>query len=483
MIPNYQLKRQNLAKVNDGFQNVAARMGYGPGQVSSLFSEGSFISTYSTRNRPKLDAAYRGNWIVGQVVDCVAEDMTSAGITITGETDPGDIALIQKKLTDLGIWNALTDNKKWARLYGGSVAVIQIDGQELESELRIEAIGEGQFLGINVYDRWVCVPDLIYIIDSGMDMGLPEFYTITGIGKSIRVHHSRVIRDIGIKLPYWEAVAEQMWGESVVERMEDRLMAFDTATSGAANLVNKAYLRTISVDGLRSILSAGGIAEDNLVKMFHYVRLLQSSEGLTIIDKNDEFATNSYSFAGLPDLLSQFGEQLSGATGIPLVRLFGQSPSGFSNGESDLRNYYDKIHSLQESTMRQGLTKILHILHKSELGTDVPDDFDFKFNTLWQLSEAEKADIAEKNQKTVSAAIGDGTIDIATGQKELKQMSETTGVFSNITDEMIKESENAPPPAPTQEGVIQDPNDILGTTAPKTGLAKAVDMLKRLING
>jgi hypothetical protein len=48
---------------------------------------------------------------------------------------------------------------------------------------------------------------------------------------------------------------------------------------------------------------------------------------MTLMDKSDDFQTHSYSFAGIADVILRFAEQVSGATGIPLVRLFGQSPS------------------------------------------------------------------------------------------------------------------------------------------------------------
>ncbi|MDI5448925.1 hypothetical protein MJL27_26670, partial [Salmonella enterica subsp. enterica serovar Anatum] len=41
---------------------------------------------------------------------------------------------------------------------------------------------------------------------------------------------------------------ENEWGMSVVERIWDRLTAFDSATVGAAQLVYKAHLRTYKVE-------------------------------------------------------------------------------------------------------------------------------------------------------------------------------------------------------------------------------------------
>lgn len=59
------------------------------------------------------------------------------------------------------------------------------------------------------------------------------------------------------------------------------------------------------------------------------VRQYQTNEGMSLFDSEDEFETHSYSFAGLSDLLSEFKEDIAGAVGIPLVRLFRQSPKGF----------------------------------------------------------------------------------------------------------------------------------------------------------
>jgi len=62
----------------------------------------------------------------------------------------------------------------------------------------------------------------------------------------------------------------------------------------------------------------------------------------------------NYGFTGLADTLLQRGQQLSGALGIPLVRLSGQSPVGLSaTGESDICKYNDSIRSQQETRLRR----------------------------------------------------------------------------------------------------------------------------------
>lgn len=127
-------------------------------------------------------------------------------------------------------------------------------------------------------------------------------------------------------------LTENDWGSPVVERIFDCLLAFDSATTGATQLVYKAHLRTYSIKGLRSVLGMGQItsAYKGLMAHMDMIRQYQSIEGMTVMDSYDKFETHSYTFADLSDVLAQFGQQVAGAVGIPLVRLFGQSPAGFS---------------------------------------------------------------------------------------------------------------------------------------------------------
>jgi len=257
-------------------------------------------------------------------------------------------------------------------------------------------------------------------------------------------------------------IAENGWGQSVLERLWDRLIPFDSITQGAAQLVYKAHLRTYKVDGLRQIVAIGGQALEGLVKQIEMMRTFQTNEGITLMDSSDTFEAHSYSFAGLSDMMLQFAQQISGALGIPLVRLLGQSPSGMnSSGDSEIRQYYDSVRNQQESAMRVGVGLIYNVLHRSVLGKEPPESFNFEFTPLWAMSDEEKANIANTISTAVKSLSDSGIIDRSTALKELRQSSHTTGIFSNVTDEDIAEAENEPPPA---IGEI-DPTDLLTQNA------------------
>ncbi len=436
------------AAVRDSFANFEARVGIGTGNQSA---GGSYEFSFISRNRVQIEAAYRTSWIVGQAVDAVAEDMTRAGVEIQSTLKPEDIERMYTAIGKLAIWKSIEETIKWARLYGGAIAYLMIDGQKSETPLNLDSIGKDSFKGLLVLDRWLVQPSLTDLIDDlGPGIGMPKYYDVVADAQGMtrrRIHHSRVVRLDGVDLPYWQRIAENGWGQSVLERLWDRLLAFDSTTQGAAQLVYKAYLRTYSVEGLREIIATGGKAFEGLVKQIEMIRTYQTNEGMTLMDSKDTMEAHQYTFAGLSDVLMQFAQQLSGALQIPLVRLFGQSPAGLNaTGESDIRLYYDHIAQQQESRLRAPMAKILDVLHRSEFEQAPPEGFSFEFNPLWQLSDKEKAEVSEIITRTVASAEETALIGRKTALQELRQSSRITGVWSNITDEQIDQAEDDPPP-------------------------------------
>lgn len=473
MAKNRQQRRArnaaNAARTSDSFQNLIARVGYG---TANQASAGRYGFSPISRDRTMLEWAYRSSWIAGKAVDAFADDMTREGVDVNCDLPPDQLEELQKEAERLEIWDKLNDTIKWARLYGGALAVMLIDGQDTATPLRPETVTKGQFKGLLVLDRWMVEPSLQDLItEYGPDFGKPKYYrtvadTISGI-PNMNIHHSRVVRIDGVELPHWQKMQENGWGQSVLERLWDRLLAFDSSTEGAAQLVYKAHLRTYKVEGLRQIIAAGGKAFDGLVAQIDAVRAFQSNEGLTLMDVNDEFEAHSYSFSGLSDMLLQFGQQLSGAMDIPLVRLFGQSPAGLNaTGESDLRNYYDSIKQNQERRLRTPVGKIYDIMFRSLFGQEPPENMSIVFNPLWQMDDEQKANVAN----TVATAVGNmfeaGIIDRNTALQELRESSEATGIFSKITDEQIEEAEDEPPPSMSELEPPQEQEGSENETTP-----------------
>lgn len=441
------------SSVGDSFQNFAAQVGLGTGNLSD---GGTYNFGLQSRNRIMLEAAYRSSWICGLAVDVVAQDMTRAGIDLqAAQLDPDSAGKIHAAFDKLRIWDSLCKAVKWSRLYGGAIAVMLIDGQQPNTPLVVDRVKTDGFKGLLVLDRWQISPSINDLVEEyGPDLGQPKFYRVQQNAPALRglnVHYSRVIRLEGLELPYQQKVTENGWGQSILERLWDRITAFDSTSDGAAQLVYKAHLRVIKIKGMREIMAGGEAAMRGLTKQVEVMRAFQRNEGITMMDGADEFAAHSYTFAGLDNLLEKFGEQISGATQIPLVRLFGQSPGGMnSTGESDLRTYYDGISQQQDAALRLPLGgRLLPVLAKSVLGQNMPDGIPFNFVPLWQMSAEQKADVTAKTVEALSKAEAMGVLSPQVILKELRQLSLTTGTFTHISDQDIN-SADAEPPDPTE---------------------------------
>ena len=80
---------------------------------------------------------------------------------------------------------------------------------------------------------------------------------------------------------------------------------------------------------------------------------------------------------------------MAASADIPMTRLYGQSPAGFSTGDADLQTYYGRIASNQKSLLTTPLSKLLLIAYASCFGQLPPEDFNFEFASVWTPSVIE----------------------------------------------------------------------------------------------
>jgi hypothetical protein len=94
-------------------------------------------------------------------------------------------------------------------------------------------------------------------------------------------------------------------------------------------------------------------------------------------------------------------------------------------------------------------------------GITQPEGFSWEFGALWQLSDKEKADVANAYSTSIISAHDAGLIGDKTAMQELKGLARATGLFSNITSEQIDRAEEDPP----------DPMDAMTGLSPGEGAA------------
>jgi phage-related protein (TIGR01555 family) len=463
--PGADFSRGNMTF--DAFQNALARLGWG---MPNFIEATNYPLTRLTKNYQLMNSLYRSHWVVRRIIDVIPEDMCKNWYQIVSQLPPDVIERITRLERRARIKAKILEGLKWGRLYGGAAAVIMIDGHEdiLDQPLDLDMVFPGSFKGLLVVDRWSGIypgPDLVTDVNDP-EFGLPEMYQIVNNATraTVNVHHSRVLRFTGRELPFWEKQAEMYWGASEIEHVFDELRKRDNTSWNIANLVFIANLRVLKMEGIGQLLAtANEKVKQDVYNTIQAQNWLMNNFSMYVLGKEDEFDTKQYTFSGLAEIYENFMMDVAGAAEIPVTKLFGRSPAGLNaTGESDLQNYYDTIEEKQEAYLRPVLDKLLPVLFMSELGA-VPDDLDYRFNPVRRSSDAEKSDLAYKNVEAISKAYNDGVISDRIYLKELRQQSDQTGLFTNITDADIEAADDRPRGMPGE--TLPDFGILEGVTA------------------
>lgn len=449
-------RHRRRRKTFDAFSNPAARIGFG---TMDLTNGTEYPLTRMTQNYQLLTSLYRDNWIVQNVISTIPNDIVRKWYELKTAVSPEYLDALTKLERLTKVKEKIKAAMYWGRLYGGAVAVMLIKGHDdLSLPLDLDTVLPGSFQGLYVLDRWSGVYPGAELVDdpSDPDFGLPAYYTIRGEERFIaNVHHSRVIRFIGRELPWLEQVAEMYWGESEIESVYADVVRRDNVATNMAALTFRANINYMETDGLDQLL---GSANVEMQRRFWNVlaaqSMMESNFGTRVINKGDAIHNTQYTFTGLPEVYDRVMMDVAGAARTPVTKLFGRSPAGMNaTGESDMRNYYDYIDGLRETTFRAVLEKLLPVMLMSAWG-QIPDDFEITFPPMQTPESKDVAEIARNKAGAILSAYQNDLIDAATALQELQGLSEETGLFDKITDEQIEAGKGK---TMTQSRMMADP--------------------------
>lgn len=431
----------------DGYSNAAAFLG----ADSPLIASGTYLRSGITSNTALLTTVYREYWLATRIIDTPAEDMTRAWYTLTGDIPQEDMADLKRLEARHSVKQELTDALRWARLYGGSLALMVIRGEaeKLEEPLDLDRLPPDCFQGLLVLDRATGIsPSLEKETDlDDPDYGLPMYYTVdmgVGEGSTMRIHHSRVLRFVGRELPRMEMVSENYWGASELEHLWDELQKRSATSANIAQLVFQANITTLKMSNFGDIAAMGTDQAKNAIRaLMTEENRFRTSYGLQLLSKDDSYDNHPYSFSGISDVYEAFMMDIAGAAEIPATKLFGRSPTGFqSTGESDLRNYYEMIAGLQEKLLRPALERLLPVMAISCWGY-LPDDLSFIFNPLATEDPKHVAELVERLSAPVIEAYKAGLISKESAVAELKARGEPYATWTKIEPAPEKDPDTA----------------------------------------
>lgn len=369
-------------KISDGLQNVLANLG--TRRDKGFHTQ--YVDNYLSPT--ELLSIYRNAWVARRGVCLPAEDATRKWRAWVADSDQiGKIEAIEKRL---GLQAKTQEALIAARLYGG--AAIYINTADGTPEQPMTATKK--IVSLVVLTPLVLQPgDPVRDINSPF-FGRSEFYKLTNSSTAaqVKIHASRLAIFHGIDAPGSRNASG--WGDSVLQSAIDATNHLNATVANIASLVFEAKVDVFRFEGYADMLAND--RDDDVTRRLSLQAAMKGINGAVAIDAKDSYEQKTANFGGLPDLISKFQEEVSGAFGIPVTRFFGRSSAGLSgSGEGDERVYYDTVRHEQSLKISPALKKLDECIVTEALGTWPPEVF-YNWLPLRETTELERAEIFGK---------------------------------------------------------------------------------------
>lgn len=373
----------NTGLMSDGFANFVTRIG---GAADRTAYGQYFMSPYAALD---VDAAYRTSWF-RKICDIPPFDETRAGRTWAG-VDKEDVLKLDRAEKKLGLMPKIAEARILARKDGGSVILLSTGGNAARplDETELKKIAKDGLKFITVLSRYDCTPVTRDEDPNSPTFNMPKQYRLRNSAGTI-VDASRVIRFVGNPIRqqgYWDG-----WGESIWVELRNAVRHADQISAGISAMVDEAKLDVVKIKNLIAGMATSEY-EGALLRRWQSAMSFKSINNTLLLDDTDSYEQKTLTFQGLPDILAGALMIMSGMADIPATRLLGRSPQGMNaTGDSDMRNYYDRITAGQNMFLTPALTVLDEVLVRSVLG-DYPDEINFTWSPLYSLDEKEAATV------------------------------------------------------------------------------------------
>lgn len=419
--PDLKISKKTETRA-DGYVNPTT--GYG-GIDDTI--EGTVFAQSLLLVQDELEAQYQSNWIVGRVVEAPVNDRLSKGVLfITNDDDSKGrkkrVEELETILRESRMWEHLLTAKYWARLFGG--AIIYFDFGDDQSFKPFGA-NSTQSINFELKDSQRGIPNKIWVIDRflaqpisyytpgihGFDhpkLGEPEVYALTrqttGYADLVYAHESRCIVVDGLPLSSRQRATNQMWGNSIIQRVNDAIKYFGISHKAMADTFEDFNYKSLQIENLQELIEHN--AWDLIGKQTAMAAKNTHNQNVGIHGKETELIKTSTKVGGLKEMAAHMANLVAGAANIPHSRLFSAEGGVLAgtSAETDLKNYHESLRFDQKHKDTPHIERFLFLL-----GFD-PADFPFVFPPLRDLTLKEKLEAEKIKVDMYATAITSGMI-------------------------------------------------------------------------
>jgi hypothetical protein len=428
-----------------------------------------------TWNIPRLDLIWRSNPYVKRSVDWLSSKALINGIDINSNDQKmveKELTVTQQKISNL--YRPLQKILESGIVYGGSAGLIIIRDRQTPADymkpLRVDSVLKNDFLGVKPLARWYNIEPALdrgVVTEIGDDSGIyeadllgtPLYYRVNLSGglagfngrnlneidpdkrkkdmfkSSFLVHRSWLLMFNPYSLSHIETQVERYWSTSIVETAYVDIERHEILWSATTKSAVRNNMGILNIDGVESM-----VANNHTRKLIHEkLNLIKqtSNQGIISIGKNDKFAFAQSSLTGNEKALEQSMRQLANALGVYVNVLFTDRPF---DSEGYLQSVFN-VQNMQEKEIRPMYNVLIPIVYKSLFGRKIKN-FDYKFNTIINLTPTEKSEIMKTMIDVLHIAYEDNGISLMDYQRMLTDLFDNpSNLFHQISQEYVDEVE------------------------------------------
>lgn len=411
----------------DGWKNILTGLGF-KGKDKRLES----VSDYERLAEGEAENIYSSDEMAQKIVNTLPMDMLREGFRLSSP-DLDDLVLEDsldyfERLTMTEDGNQMVEGLIWGRLYGGAALVVGAeDGMDPVEPLDIDKIQK--ITHMTLLNRWELIPQGINGDPTSRNFGYPETYLIQPrvtdttnkpgaqkfINGSVLIHHSRLIRFDGSRLPRRTFIRNHYWHDSILNKLADDIRDYQASFSSVSALILDFAQATYKIKNLADIVSS----PDGMQIIQNRIAIIDQSRSIlraTIVDADGEdFERKSTSMQGLDRVLGRLTQKFTAATEYPHTVLLGESPSGLgASGKSEKNDYFELVRREQNHTLKPKLMRIFRLIFAAGDGPTkgkIPDRFDIEFDSLRHLDQVETIEARKAQAETDKIYLEAGVVD------------------------------------------------------------------------
>lgn len=389
VVYNGQAGEDRLDTITDGFgsesggsfKNFITLMGTSADKTQH--TRGGFSRTLSDYEIASISR----NALVKRILDLEGFEATREGwVTKIDSGNPEESQAVSKAVSEyeheLNVKQTVRRALSFARKWGSSIIIVGADDGQAFSEPLSDDISTVRWLKLYSANSYREGP---VDTEPTNNFGKPLYYTITpGDGTAqFQVHWTRVV------------AFSTDDGESVLHGMHSSLSNYMTVQHSIAVTASEFAVSVYKIKGLKDMINAG--RADPVRKRVHLADFGKSVINALIIDQdNEEFSYQPRPVSGLGELSDRASIDVAANAGIPITLLFEVSPGGFGTGESEQRNFNDKVRSVQTDLVEPAISRIASLLAIAQDGGALePESFSVSigFNGLRTPTMREDAEL------------------------------------------------------------------------------------------